>query len=148
MVSHSTFLEALRILPLIAITMTTTHTSGLNVTDVAAAQDGLSVESKKQDRDVQIERVLSPDAFEKQDHMNYDRVDKELAKYTNAERIEISESENKRLKTMIDKRVLAIMIITYFVQALDKGTMSFASIMGIVKDLDLHGQQVSACHKR
>ncbi|KAL3493290.1 major facilitator superfamily domain-containing protein [Aspergillus germanicus] len=32
---------------------------------------------------------------------------------------------------MIDRRVLVIMVCTYFLQALDKGTMSFASIMGI-----------------
>jgi hypothetical protein len=34
------------------------------------------------------------------------------------------------------------MIFTYFLQALDKGTMSFASIMGIKKDTHLVGQQV------
>lgn len=90
---------------------------------------------------VEIERVLSPDDTIK-DHMNYDRVDKELAKYANAARIDITPEENKRLKKMIDRRVLAIMIITYFIQALDKGTMSFAAIMGIRTDLNLHGQQV------
>ena len=102
-----------------------------------------SDQTKKQDVDaVQIERVLSGEDMEKKDHMNFDRVDNELAKYANAERVEISEAENKRLKKMIDKRVLTIMIITYFVQALDKGTMSFASIMGIREDLSLKGPQV------
>lgn len=52
-----------------------------------------------------IERVMSPEELEK-DHMNYDRVDKELAKYANAARIDISEAENKRLKRLIDKRIL------------------------------------------
>lgn len=33
------------------------------------------------------------------------------------------------------------MVITYFLQALDKGTLSFTSIMGIQKDLKLHGQE-------
>jgi MFS family permease len=42
---------------------------------------------------------------------------------------------------MIDKRVLSIMIFTYFLQALDKGTLSFTVIMGIKTDLGLHGQQ-------
>ncbi|OCL04199.1 MFS transporter [Glonium stellatum] len=90
----------------------------------------------------QIERVMSPEELEK-DHMNYDRVDKELAKYANAARIDISEEENKRLKRLIDKRVLPIMIFTYFLQALDKGTLSFASIMGIKTDAHLVGQQYS-----
>jgi hypothetical protein len=44
---------------------------------------------------------------------------------------------------MIDKRVLVIMIATYFIQAIDKGTLSFASIMGIIPDTKLVGQQVS-----
>jgi len=89
----------------------------------------------------QVERVMSPEESEK-DHMNYDRVDKELAKYANAARIDISEAENKRLKRLIDERVLPIMIFTYFLQALDKGTLSFASIMGIKTDAHLVGQQV------
>ena len=89
----------------------------------------------------QIERVMSAEGLEK-DYMNYDRVDKELAKYANAARIDISEAENKRLKRLIDKRVLPIMIFTYFLQALDKGTLSFASIMGIKTDTHLVGQQV------
>lgn len=33
------------------------------------------------------------------------------------------------------------MIFTYFIQALDKGTLSFSSIMGIQKDAHLHGSQ-------
>jgi hypothetical protein len=78
----------------------------------------------------QVERVLSTntDVLEK-DHMNYDRVDAEVAKYANAVQIEITEEENKRLKRLIDRRVLPIMVLTYFIQALDKGTMSFTSIV-------------------
>ncbi|KAF1964691.1 MFS general substrate transporter [Bimuria novae-zelandiae CBS 107.79] len=80
-----------------------------------------------------VERVLSTN--EKAEHINYERIDNELAKYANAAAIEISPEENKRLKRMIDKRVLPIMVFTYFLQALDKGTMSFASIMGIRDDI-------------
>jgi hypothetical protein len=63
------------------------------------------------------------------DHMDFNRVDKEVAKYASDVAIDISPEENSRLKRKIDKRVLSIMIFTYFLQALDKGTMSFASIM-------------------
>ena len=90
----------------------------------------------------QIERVMSPDDDIKNDHMNFDRVDKELAKYTSDGKIDISPEDNRRLRRMIDKRVLAIMIATYFLQALDKGTLSFASIMGVRDDTHLVGQQV------
>ncbi|KAG0651062.1 putative transporter [Hyphodiscus hymeniophilus] len=79
----------------------------------------------------------------KKDHMNYDRVDEEVAKYASNVAIYISSEENARLKAKVDKRVLSIMIFTYFLQALDKGTLSFASIMGIQKDTHLVGQQFS-----
>lgn len=89
-----------------------------------------------------IERVMSPDDDMIKDHTNYDRVDPDVAKYAGQAGVEISEAESQRLKKMINKRVLAIMVFTYFLQALDKGTMSFASIMHIREDLHLVGQQV------
>jgi hypothetical protein len=42
------------------------------------------------------ERVLSAD-MDKNDHMDYDRVDKEVAKYTSDTKVEIGEEENTRL---------------------------------------------------
>lgn len=72
-----------------------------------------------------IERVLSTtddDALEK-DHADYNRMDKEIAKYADAVAIEISPAEDKRLRKLIDRRVLVCMILTYFLQALDKGTV-------------------------
>jgi hypothetical protein len=91
----------------------------------------------------QIERVMSGGSELQKDFVDYDRIDKDLAKYASTARVEISESENSRLRSMIDRRILAIMVPTYFLQALDKGTLSFASIMGIREDLGLHSQQVS-----
>lgn len=89
-------------------------------------------------KETDIERVLSastsPQENEK-DHMNYNRVDAELAKYANAVAVDISPEENARLKRLVDRRVLPIMIFTYFLQALDKGTMSFTGIMGIRDDI-------------
>lgn len=70
------------------------------------------------------------------------RVDPEVAKYASAAAVDIDSETNKRLKRLIDKRVLLVMMVTYFLQALDKGTISFASIMGIVDDTRLVGQQV------
>ncbi len=90
----------------------------------------------------QVERVLSGGSELQKDFGDYDRIDKDVAKYASAVRVEISEAENKRLRRLIDRRVLAIMVPTYFLQAIDKGTMSFASIMGIREDLNLHAQQV------
>ncbi|KAJ5643010.1 uncharacterized protein N7484_005517 [Penicillium longicatenatum] len=76
-------------------------------------------------------------------HTDYSQVDKEIAKYATDGAIEIDEATNKRLKKMIDKRVLVVMMFTYLLQTLDKGALSFASIMGIKTDAHLQGQQYS-----
>ncbi|KAL9619260.1 MAG: hypothetical protein Q9160_006112 [Pyrenula sp. 1 TL-2023] len=90
-----------------------------------------------------IERTVSDGSELHKDHMNYERVDKELAKYASSARIEIDEATSQRLRRLIDRRVLSIMIITYFLQALDKGTLSFTSIMNLPQDTHLVGQQYS-----
>ncbi|KAK1992340.1 major facilitator superfamily transporter [Colletotrichum falcatum] len=82
-------------------------------------------------------------ADSKQQRTNYDKVDNEVAKYAGQGIVEMDEATNKRLKKTIDKRVLLVMVVTYFMQSLDKGTMSFASIMGIVSDTGLKGQEYS-----
>jgi hypothetical protein len=49
----------------------------------------------------QVERVLSV-GDEKGDHVNYDRIDAEVAKYADATvEVHISEEENKRLKCFL-----------------------------------------------
>lgn len=60
---------------------------------------------------------------------------------------DISDKENTRLRWMVHKRVLSVMVITYFSQTLDKGTINFASIMGIQQDAHLVGQQVRVSRK-
>jgi hypothetical protein len=78
-----------------------------------------------------------------------ERVDKELAQYVSDVRITITPERSAELRRMIDKRVLVVMILTYFLQAIDKGTLSFASIMGLTADTGLENadgtvsQQVS-----
>ncbi|KAJ1028417.1 hypothetical protein NDA16_001584 [Ustilago loliicola] len=71
-----------------------------------------------------------------------EEADEEVLKYTDAS-VTISPEENKRLLRMIDKRVLTIMLGTYFCQSLDKQILSFAAIMGIRTDLNLKGQEYS-----
>ncbi|PBP19931.1 allantoate permease [Diplocarpon rosae] len=77
------------------------------------------------------------------DTTDFTQVDKEVAKYTSDVRIDIDEATNTRLKKLINRRVLLIMMFTYFLQALDKGTLAFASIMGIKEDTGLVGSQYS-----
>lgn len=106
----------------------------------------LPVTSEPKHSTEQIEQVNSPDDADaglEKDHQHYDKVDKELAKYVSDARIDISPEKNARLLRMIDRRVLVIMVATYFLQAIDKGTMSFASIMGVLTDTNLTGQDYS-----
>lgn len=77
-----------------------------------------------------------------EDKNAHSRMDREVAEYAGAERIDIDEATDRRLKKMIDKRILVIMVVTYFMQALDKGTISFVAIMNFNKDNGLIGQQV------
>lgn len=115
--------------------------------DIAAAAPNTSPEPaqppKTDPDDInKAERLMSADEVEfAKDNQNYDKLDKELAQYVSDGRIEISPEKNAELRRKIDKRVLTVMIVTYFLQAIDKGTLSFASIMGIVKDTHLVGQQ-------
>lgn len=73
---------------------------------------------------------------------NHDLVDREVAKYATDTAIEVDEATSKRLKRMIDKRVLVVMMVTYLIQTIDKGALSFASVMGIIEDTNLQGNQV------
>lgn len=74
------------------------------------------------------------DDLEKRNIEQSDRVDREVAQYAAGARIVISPERSTELRRKIDKRVLSIMITTYFLQAVDKGTLSFASIMGLNED--------------
>ena len=95
-----------------------------------------------------VEQSLPPTVDLKKDPTDYSRVDREIAEYTARGEVEIDDATSRRLRRMIDSRVLVVMICTYFLQALDKGTMSFASIMGIVEDTKLVGQQVCSASSR
>ncbi|KAM0426475.1 hypothetical protein ACHAPT_008166 [Fusarium lateritium] len=86
--------------------------------------------------DIERKASLAEDVS-KGDQTQYDKIDKELAKYAGSEAIHISPEESTRLRKMIDKRVLVVMITTYFLQAIDKGTLSFASIMNMPADVGM-----------
>jgi hypothetical protein len=65
--------------------------------------------------------------------------DSEAAKYLDHTVI-ISPQENKRLKRMIDLRILPLLCLAYFAQAMDKGATSPISIMGWMEDVGMQGQ--------
>jgi hypothetical protein len=77
--------------------------------------------------------------------MDLFRVDKEVQQYAAMGELELDEETTRKLRNRIDRRVLVFMVITYFLQAIDKGSLAFTSIMGLPADTHLQGQKVSSC---
>jgi hypothetical protein len=88
-----------------------------------------------------VERVFSTEAKPEKVDLDYSRMDKEVQEYALRGQLDIDDAESRRLRRRVDRRVLVVMIITYFLQALDKGTLSFASIMGLREQLGLMDSQ-------
>jgi hypothetical protein len=59
------------------------------------------------------------------------------------EQVFVSEADNKRILRKIDLTILPIMLGVYFLQQLDKSTLSYASVFGLVKNAHLGGQDYS-----
>ncbi|PMD38589.1 MFS general substrate transporter [Hyaloscypha variabilis F] len=59
------------------------------------------------------------------------------------ERVIVSEADNKRILRRIDLAILPIMLGVYFLQQLDKSTLSYASVSGLIADAHLGGQDYS-----
>lgn len=101
------------------------------------------VQEKEVKGTAHLEQQITTDMEDLKSAQVGDRVDHEVQKYAGMGRVEVDEPTSRRLKRLIDRRVLTIMVFTYLVQALDKGTLSFTSIMGILDDAHLHGNEVS-----
>ncbi|KIW80707.1 hypothetical protein Z517_07323 [Fonsecaea pedrosoi CBS 271.37] len=54
-----------------------------------------------------------------------------------------NEAEERRLRNKIDRVILPLMALVFFSQYVDKQSLSYAAVFGLVTDLDLHGRQYS-----
>lgn len=59
------------------------------------------------------------------------------------ERVYVSPKDDFRVLRRIDWALLPLMLAVYFLQALDKATLSYASIFGLIEDTNLVGDQFS-----
>ncbi|KAK7422786.1 hypothetical protein QQX98_001346 [Neonectria punicea] len=59
------------------------------------------------------------------------------------EHISVSPADDARILRRIDLALLPLMLAVYFLQALDKATLSYASIFGLIDDTGLEGDQYS-----
>jgi hypothetical protein len=55
----------------------------------------------------------------------------------------LTPENNKRVLRKIDLRLLPILLSIYFLQQLDKSTLSYASVFGLVEKAHLHGSMYS-----
>ncbi|RMD42404.1 hypothetical protein DV735_g2692, partial [Chaetothyriales sp. CBS 134920] len=58
-------------------------------------------------------------------------------------RIELTPENNARVLRLIDLNVLPVVLGIYFLQALDKATLAYASVFNLAEDANLHGRQYS-----
>jgi MFS transporter, ACS family, allantoate permease len=65
--------------------------------------------------------------------------DEAMKAFANGEVVEVDEATNKRLLRIIDWHLIPLMCLVYGLNYLDKTTLSYASIMGIKKDIGLVG---------
>lgn len=59
------------------------------------------------------------------------------------ERVVVSAAESARVLRLIDYALLPPMLAIYFLQALDKATLSYASLFGLIEDSGLQGREYS-----
>lgn len=55
----------------------------------------------------------------------------------------VTAEDNKRILRKIDSRILPVLLVVYCLQYLDKGSLSYASVFGILDQAHLEGQEYS-----
>ncbi|KAH6909266.1 allantoate permease [Coprinopsis sp. MPI-PUGE-AT-0042] len=60
-----------------------------------------------------------------------------------AEGRQVTEEENKRILKKIDRHIMPVLFVIYFLQYMDKTTLALSSVFGIVQNTHLEGDQYS-----
>ncbi|GMF66912.1 unnamed protein product [Aspergillus oryzae] len=99
--------------------------------------------SREQGQDEHIESV-EDSAHQDREHPAGPGHDRALDLIADAGHSSVLTAENNaRVLRKIDLRLLPILLGIYFLQQLDKSSLSYASIFGLVETAHLHGQQYS-----
>ena len=67
--------------------------------------------------------------------------DEAMNAFEGHEKLHVDETTNKRLLKKIDWNIMPLMCVVYGLNYLDKTTLSYASVMGIKKDIHLKGDE-------
>lgn len=86
-----------------------------------------------------VEHVEYDDVEAKGDPHHHHVADQAAAEYVDSS-VVISPEESKSMRRRIHKRILPLMCLAYFLQAIDKGTLGTSSIMGWQEDVHAKGQ--------
>ena len=70
-------------------------------------------------------------------------MDKAAAMLASGERVIVTPEENARILRKIDLVILPILLAVYCLQSLDKTSLSYASVFGLIQDTHLVGNQFS-----
>jgi hypothetical protein len=70
-------------------------------------------------------------------------VDKAAELLASEGRIFVSASDNKSVLRKIDLVILPLLLSIYALQSLDKTSLTYASVFGLIQDTHLHGQEYS-----
>jgi hypothetical protein len=88
--------------------------------------------SNKLDETIEITPVISTDSLDD----NYEL-------YKSMKGVEVDPLEAKKVLRKVDTRILSLLMVTYFLQYLDKNSINLASVYGLKKDTHLGGQDYS-----
>ena len=86
------------------------HRSSTEQVDMAMEPMSVNRDIKAAPDASELERIASPEDMMKDGQQHYENIDAEVAKYASGAGITISEDENRRLRHLINKRVLPIMV--------------------------------------
>lgn len=91
----------------------------------------------------QIETVTSPDppTGGPEQHAGWDRAAKLLEE--SGHTVVVTPENNARVLKKIDWHILPIILGIYFLQSLDKATLAYASVFGLIDKTNLQGQEYS-----
>ncbi|KAL5526554.1 hypothetical protein ACEPAF_8278 [Sanghuangporus sanghuang] len=98
-------------------------------------------ESFAHEEGVQPSLALLPTEVHKPRVEGGDKAAEVLAEVT--ERVVVTPEENRRILRMVDLHVLPVMLLVYFLQQLDKSSLSYTSVFGIVEEANLVGSEYS-----
>lgn len=101
------------------------------------------INSFDQKKDVQTVEHL-PDQMSIENGVDVKHKDKaaQLLNNTN-QSVVVTAEDNKRVLRKVDLAILPILLAVYFLQGLDKTTLSYASVFGLVEDAHLVGEDYS-----